>query len=126
MTKKIDVNLLNRQDARAKIVDLIEYRESMLALDRQRSAATKAREIRELLIEKFDLLEADFIIESLTHLGHAPNILYDDNGHFGISADGFQPVVTGSKKLEGSIHILVEKHIWHRTIRGAIKIYLKK
>ena len=83
------------------------------------------KEIRDLVVAGVSELPADFIIESLTMLGDAPNVLYDDNGMFAISGDGYQPVVYGNKRIEGIITVSVEKNMWKKTIREAIKFYLK-
>ncbi len=79
-------------------------------------ALPEPKEIDELGIEiKADLkthfadLPVDFIIESLTMLGEAPNVMYDDNGMFAVSGDGMQPIVYGHQLIEGSLTVLVTK-----------------
>lgn len=82
--------------------------------------------IRRELNDKFDTLPVEFVLESLTHLGDAPNLLYDDNGLWAIVTDGTQPCVSGKQKLEGDMTFWCEKKQWFATIRKAIKYYLKK
>lgn len=77
-----------------------------------------------LVIPYFETYPCDFIIETLTKLGQAPNIMYDDNGLFAVSGAGYQPVVTGDEKLEGIISVLCTPEMWQKTIREAIWHYL--
>lgn len=72
------------------------------------------------------LYPVDFVIETLTHFGEAPCLVYDDNGLFALSSDGFNPVVTGKQKIAGTISTFVEKKMWKPTIREAIKDYLTR
>ena len=88
------------------------------------------KEIEELTDEIFDRLKAwrynlpyEFIIEELTKLGQAPCILYDDEGHFAITGDGFQNVVMGEATDVEIVHF-VEKELWKDTMRGALDYYL--
>jgi hypothetical protein len=74
----------------------------------------------------FAQLPVDFILEIFTHLGGAPNLVYDDNGLFAVSGNGYQPVVTGKDKIDGTIHTFVEKRMWKPTIRKAVRYYLTK
>jgi hypothetical protein len=66
----------------------------------------------------------DFILECLTRFGQAPNVMYDDNGLFAVSSDGFQPVVTGRQRIDGTISVYVNRKQWKKTIRLALKHYL--
>lgn len=84
------------------------------------------KKVQALLRRNFDHLSVDFIVESLTHLGDAPNIVYDDNGLFAVSGDGYQPVVTGRQKIDGVISVAVEKPWWQKTIRLALTHYLSR
>lgn len=77
-----------------------------------------------LLKDFQDELPFEFIIEELTKLGAAPNLLYDDNGHFAISGDGFQPVSLDIKVSDLTISTLITKNQWKPTIREALKHYL--
>jgi hypothetical protein len=85
-----------------------------------------AEEIQLFIVNNFDNLEVDFMIESLTHLGDAPNIIYDDNGLFAVSSDGYQQVITGNEKIGGEITVYVTKDMWKESIREALKFYLQK
>jgi len=87
-----------------------------------------AVEIRNLVNEHANDLPVDFIIESLTSLGDAPQVVYDDNGHFAVSGSGMAPVPTSeSGKFEDteSLTTFVEPEQWHNTIREALNHYLK-
>ncbi len=84
--------------------------------------------IRKLINIHADKLEVDFILESLTKLGQAPQVVYDDNGHFAISSSGFGPVVTtesGKFDDRESFTTIVEPEEWKDTIREALNYYLK-
>lgn len=84
-----------------------------------------AKQIKAAIEDNFNSLEVDFIIETLTHLGEAPCVMYDDNGMFAVSGAGYQPVVTGKQRIEGAITVFVEKKQWKKTIRAALKHYLQ-
>lgn len=76
--------------------------------------------ITEELINNFDEYPVDFIIETLTKFGQAPNLIYDDNGKWAISCEGMQPVVTGNEQMIGEMIIVTEKDQWFDTIRKAL------
>jgi len=84
--------------------------------------------IRNLIETHADELEVDFIIESLTHLGDAPQVIYDDNGHFAVSGSGMSAVpMSDSGKFEDTeaFTAIVEPEQWYDTIREALNHYLK-
>ena len=87
---------------------------------------TMANQIMEKIDAHFNELEVDFILQTLTHLGHAPAVVFDDNGLWAVSGTGMNQVVTGRQRIEGAMHIIVEKKYWHTTIRKALKYYLKE
>ena len=85
-------------------------------------------QIKKALVKHSDELPVDFILESLTSLGDAPQLLYDDNGHFAISGDGYAPApMSDSGKFEEDVSLtaIVEPDMWYDTIRGALNHYLK-
>lgn len=69
-------------------------------------------------------LSIDFIIEQLTKLGQAPNLLYDDDGRFAVTGDGFQSLVASDEADDVKLHFFVEKRHWKSTIREALYYYL--
>lgn len=81
-----------------------------------------AIEIEKLLKEHRDDLEVDFIIEQLTYLGDAPCLLYDDNGNFAVSGEGFQEL--NEEPDDMVISHFIEKEMWRPTIREALYVYL--
>jgi hypothetical protein len=86
------------------------------------------KEIRNALDNHTDELDVDFVLESLTKLGCAPQVIYDDNGHFAISGAGMSPVpMTDSGKFESAetFTAFVEPDEWYDTIREALNHYLK-
>ena len=82
-------------------------------------------QVRKLIKNNVDILPVDFSVESLTKLGDAPCIMYDDNGMFAVTGNGFQKVVFGTERLEGGLTVIVEKKMWKNTILKALKYYLK-
>jgi len=88
-----------------------------------------ASQILDEIISRKDDLSIEFIIEQLTYLGQAPNILYDDNGNFAVTGDGFQSIEhIASKEGTGdvSLSFFIEKENWKDTIRKALYYYLDK
>jgi hypothetical protein len=82
------------------------------------------KEIYKKIKEWKDFLSFEFIIDELTKLGHAPNLLYDDNGNFAITGEGFQTVAfDGPCDME--MGFFVKKDKWKPTIREALDKYLR-
>jgi hypothetical protein len=80
-------------------------------------------EIKRKIKEWRNLLSIEFILEQLTGLGEAPVLLYDDNGHWAITGDAYQSVVTGEPE-DVDIAFRVEAKHWKNTIREALDDYL--
>jgi hypothetical protein len=110
------------------INDWIKERKKII--NRKGSNDARVDELAEQIVaglrKNFKSLECDFILESMTELGAAPSVLYDDNGMWAVIADGTQPMVGGNDRLEGHIGMtfFAEKEQWHNTIRKALKHYL--
>jgi len=103
----------------------LRVRDALLKTDKENpNVDIIEKEITEELRKNFKNYEVDFILETLTMFGQAPNVIYDDNGNFAVSASGYQPVVAGSQKIEGMVSVFVEKKQWKKTIRLALKHYL--
>ncbi len=109
-------NITDDLESRTKLMENVNYDINVLE-------KIDSRIINQL---KFNgvILEIDYILETLTKLGFAPNLVYDDNGLFGVSSDGFQQVVTGDEKVTEPITICVEENIWCPTIREAVMTYI--
>lgn len=108
-----------------KINELIEKRLTHLNEDDIESADKIEESITKSIMTYYPLYSIDFIIETLTKFGQAPNLVYDDNGLFAVSGTGLQPVVYDDQKLDGSITVIVESEMWFPTIRKALYHYLK-
>jgi hypothetical protein len=79
-------------------------------------------EILTLLQQHHKELPVDFIIEELTKLGQAPSLVYDDNGHFAVTGDGYSSV--SDDVQDAQIFCFVSKSQWKPTIREALEYYM--
>ena len=108
-----------------EITALVKERYNLLKTDEKNARVDEIQKlITNVFRKKFNDYEVDFILETLTMFGQAPNVIYDDNGLFAVSAAGYQPVVTGRQKIEGMMSVFVEKKQWKKTIRLALNHYL--
>lgn len=96
----------------------------MYAIQEPKEIDECSEQIFEKLKKGKEVLDVDFIIEILTHLGDAPNILYDDNGNFAVENSGYQ-TVSVDEKNNMSMTFFVESKKWKSTIRSAIIYYLE-
>jgi hypothetical protein len=117
MARKLTKNEINQ---------LIRKRGNLLRAKNDADADAIQKRITKSIKEHFNSYPCDFIIETLTKFGQAPNIVYDDNSLFAVSSAGYQPVVTGKEKLEGQTMVFImEKDMWKPSIREAIWHYLQ-
>jgi len=114
------------------ITKLIKFRLTLVtSMKNVKDNEILAKEIEEDILKSFkkyyDKYSIDFIIETLTHFGDCPAILYDDNGLFAVVSAGVQPTVTGKEKIgDGNpMTYFPEKEQWKTNIRAAVKYYLK-
>lgn len=111
-----------------KVIEALLKERSALLKDKSRKDDNRIDKIQKDIItaikKNFNKYEVDFILETLTKFGDAPNLIYDDNGMFAVSGDGYQPVVFGNQKIEGSMTVFVKKDQWKKTIREALKHYI--
>ena len=68
-------------------------------------------------------LPFEFIFEELTKLGHAPNLLYDDDGRFAMVGDGYQTVPMG-EAIDMEMGHFVKKERWKDSVHEALDDYL--
>jgi hypothetical protein len=76
-----------------------------------------------LIQQNKDVLSFEFILESLTHLGYVPSLVYDDNGNFAVCSASFSSV--SLTPADATITHFVEKDEWKGTIREALNSYLE-
>lgn len=108
-----------------QINKLLNKRDSLLDKDyNNKEADVIQKQITNVIRKNFNDFPVDFIIETWTRFGSSLNIVYDDNGLFAVTYDGYAPVVTGKQKIQGTISIYVEKHMWKKTIREALYYFL--
>lgn len=106
-----------------EITILIAERNKLLNSDEQAADAIESK-IMKYVRNNFDGYTVDFIIETLTEFGDAPQLVYDDNGMFAVSSHSIGPVVYGNERVEGAMVALVEKEYWEDSIRKALWNYL--
>lgn len=108
-----------------EINKLLDERDSLYELDPKEKMVDGIQQLIEKVIkENFDNFPVDFILETYTRFGCAPNLIYDDNGMFAVTGEGFQPVVTGDELIDGDFTVFVQAKQWKKTIREALKSYL--
>lgn len=106
------------------ITDLINKRSELLNVDYDDPIADKIEnEIIQILINNFNDFEVDFVTETITYLGYAPQLIYNDNGKFAIGTLVYFPVSI-DEPIEGSMVITFEKDEWKDSIREALYYYL--
>ena len=103
------------------INELLDKRDLLIKNKKNSKKVDEIREnIADAIRKNFDKYEVDFILETWTRFGAAP----DDNGLFAVSGDGSQPVVTGKQKIDGAITVFVNRKQWKNSIRKALKQYI--
>jgi hypothetical protein len=112
--QKLRSELLNKQDEEVK--DIIENYD--ITID------NLTTQILDLIKPNIDKLDFDFIMEQLSHLGWCPNLLYDDNGHWAVSADGYQNVVSGDVPEDVETHFYIEAEDWKNSPKEALYKFL--
>lgn len=112
--QKLRSELLNKQDEEVK--DIIENYD--ITID------NLTTQILDLIKPNIDKLDFDFIMEQLSHLGWCPNLLYDDNGHWAVSADGYQNVVSGDVPEDIETHFYIEAEDWKNSPKEALYKFL--
>jgi len=129
MSKELhNMNLKNFVEYRSKIYkkwqDSYNKETNDYSLPEPKEIDTYANKIVDYILAHKDYIDFEIIIESLTHIGCAPNILYDDNGHFAIIDEGFQTVCLDDKPSDIDTSFLIPKEDWKPTLREALNHYL--
>lgn len=65
-----------------------------------------------------------FVIECLTKIGWSPSIIYDDNGHFAVTGDGYQSVSMTMEPADLDISFTIPKEAFFDNIYDALMYYL--
>lgn len=63
------------------------------------------------------------ILNTLTSIGHCPNLIFDDNGYWTISSNGIQTIRTKHDDLE--TQDFIQAKYFKPTIRKAIEYYIR-
>jgi len=108
-----------------RIGRMLDEREKILGVSSSDPRVNRIRNEVLLAIKRdLDVYPAEFVIETLTRFGDAPQLVYDDNGMFAVSGTSYSGVVVGRQRLNGVITVSVEKRQWSPTVRGALKKYV--
>jgi hypothetical protein len=62
-------------------------------------------------------------MDALTEIGHAPALIFDDDGRWAMSGSGFGPAPSGEPVAGGWTHVF-EKEDWKPSVREALIHYL--
>ena len=106
------------------IKKMLKARNAMLSAGKEKAADIVESQIMDEFRRSLKKYDVDFVIETLTKLGGAPNVIYDDNGMFAVTADGYTPAVCGKQRIEGAFSLVVKKEQWFGTIRKALQHYI--
>ncbi len=109
---------------KTRIETLIKKRKQ---LKNEKQIDLNKKEILSCLKNGFDELECDFILDSLTYLGWAPQLIYDDNGEWAVCGEGFIPVRFKNEETPNTMFnffINVPVKSFKPTKREAIRDYL--
>jgi len=85
-----------------------------------------AVEIEKYIKFNFEQLSFDFVMEQLANLGQCPCLLNDDNGHWAVTGDAYQNVVSGDEPEDVETSFFVEAKYWKKTPREALNFYLNE
>jgi hypothetical protein len=85
-----------------------------------------AVEIEKYIKAYFEQLPFDFIMEQLSGLGQCPNLLNDDNGHWAVTCDGYQNVVSGDEPEDVETTFYVDAKYWKNSPKEALLNYLNE
>lgn len=110
------------------ISSILKERKDALKKEDDETVDRLASIIYEIISRDRDELTFEQIIETLTKLGDAPTVLYDDNGYFAIGMMGTQNMPDKDKyETEETVFEggwLLKPGAWKRTMREALYFYL--
>lgn len=112
-----------------EIEELDKKRYELIAQEETPENNQKIEDLTEQILEliymgKYEL-DFEFIMHHLTRLGQAPCLLYDDDGHWAITCEGYVSAISdGPDDWEGLFQVPKEK--WYNTIREALFAYLEE
>ena len=119
MMQKIEDIINERVKARLVLVDAEQEKDK----PDYREADKIQAEITEYIKSRWDLVPVDFILETLTHFGQAPAVVYDDDGYWQVSGGGYHELEI-RKEESSSMMVMVEQKGWFDTIRKALWYYM--
>jgi len=117
MDKLFEINKINQK--RELLLAKEEYSD-----EEDKQIDDYANQILEIIKKNFDTIPFDFIMHQLSFLGQAPNLVYDDNGHWAVTSDGFQSIPSGDEPADVELFFFIEAKYWKKTPKEALKHYI--
>lgn len=114
------------------LINLITVRKSYLDKEGEDDTVDSlTREILATISRGRDELSFEDMFEACTHLGQAPTLLYDDNGHFAVGYTGMQSMSLDPEEdyarentFDGAW--ILPPNSWKKTVREALYNYLDR
>jgi len=117
-----------KKDPVKEIKELIKTRQGFFDSDDEITDEKKVDEyavkINEHLKQYIDELDPDFVLDSVTHLGCWPQLIYDDDGHWAVSEEGISNVIDTTKETYQQTTTVSDNKSWKDNIRDAVKYYI--
>lgn len=79
--------------------------------------------ILNLIKENLEALSFEDILEAYSHTGGAPCLIYDDNGNWAITTEGYQSISLEDEPQDLQSSFLVEARFFKPNIRDAVKYW---
>ena len=103
-----------------RVKALLELREEYLSQNDHQQAQKIEDEINARIYTAFEFLECDYVLEILTHLGYAPNLLNNDERQWHVT-DECVSTLTYDNTFQQSFRL--DNIQWYATIREALYEY---
>lgn len=76
-----------------------------------------------LIKENFDTLSLEDILEAYSHTGGAPCLIYDDDGNWAITTEGYQSINLEDTPQDLDASFFIEARFFKPNIREALKYW---
>ena len=111
---------------------LIEMREEAISADNTEEKDALYDKIRDYLLDQYQYLSVEDILEADASIGGCMSLLYDDNGHWAIGTDGTQNIDLDfdEKKPEDNCDFygtwFLQKDDWKDSVKEAVNHYFER